>query len=133
MQLAHLVSSQYVPNATTLLTLLIFFKSRSRYDLYKQVLGLKFHDTLIKLVHNDDYVDLMANLGTLVHSRIKQFVSSFLLYPLASCPRVFQVLNPPKTLILSTIPGIFKAMATAPIIWPYYGIFLHSACPANCA
>jgi hypothetical protein len=84
MQLAHLVSSQYVPNATTLLILLIFSKSRSRYDLYKQVLGLKFHDTLIKLVHNDDYVDLMANLGALVHSRIKQFVSSFLLYRLAA-------------------------------------------------
>ena len=133
MLLAHLALSQYVPNATTLLTLLILFKSRSRYDLYKQVLGLKFHDMLIKLVHNDDYVDLMVNLGTLVHSRIKQFVSSFLLYPMASSSHVFQVLNPSKTLVLSTVPDIFKAMAATPIIWPHHRIFLHTACPANWA
>jgi len=118
---------------STLPILLILFKSRSRYDLYKQVLGLKFHDALIKLVHNDDYVDPMVNLGTLVHSRIKQFVSLFLFYPMPPFSGIFQVLNPPKALILSTIPDIYEAMAPAPTTRPYYGIFFHPACPANCA
>ncbi|KAF8973209.1 hypothetical protein BDZ97DRAFT_665381 [Flammula alnicola] len=45
--------------------------SRSKYDLYKQVLGLNFQNALIRSVQNDDYIDPMATLGALVHNRIK--------------------------------------------------------------
>ncbi|KDR75835.1 hypothetical protein GALMADRAFT_156774 [Galerina marginata CBS 339.88] len=45
--------------------------ARSRYDLYKQVLNLKFQNALIRLVHNGDYIDSMTTLGALVHNRIK--------------------------------------------------------------
>ncbi|KAH9485425.1 Protein CSF1 [Psilocybe cubensis] len=45
--------------------------SRSKHDLYKQVLNLKFRKPSIRLVHNDDYVDPMTVVGSLVHGRLK--------------------------------------------------------------
>ncbi|PPQ67263.1 hypothetical protein CVT25_005847 [Psilocybe cyanescens] len=45
--------------------------SRSKYDLYKQVLNLKFRKSSMRLVHNDDYVDPMTIIGSLVHGRLK--------------------------------------------------------------
>ncbi|KAF9475774.1 hypothetical protein BDN70DRAFT_996181 [Pholiota conissans] len=50
--------------------------SRSKYDLYKQILGLKLQNTLFHLVQNDDYVDPMASLGSLVHTGIKRHLTS---------------------------------------------------------
>ena len=49
-------------------------QSRSPHDLYKQVLGLKFDNPQVHLVQNDDFVDPMATLGGVIHSRIQQFV-----------------------------------------------------------
>ncbi|KAF8161147.1 hypothetical protein B0H34DRAFT_654233 [Crassisporium funariophilum] len=46
--------------------------SRSQYDLYKQILDFKFQNALVRFVQNEDYVDPMTTLGSLVHSRIKQ-------------------------------------------------------------
>ncbi|KAF9529375.1 hypothetical protein CPB83DRAFT_789894 [Crepidotus variabilis] len=45
--------------------------SRSALDLYKQVMNLRFQSALIRLVENDDFVDPMAIVGGLVHSRVK--------------------------------------------------------------
>lgn len=49
-------------------------QSRSPRDLYKQVLELKLDSPQIHFVQNDDFVDTMATLGGVVHSRIQQFV-----------------------------------------------------------
>ena len=49
-------------------------QSRSPLDLYKQVLGLKFNNSQIHFVQNDDFVDPMATLGGVIHRRIQQFV-----------------------------------------------------------
>lgn len=49
----------------------ILFKSRSIYDLYKQVLNLRFQAARVRLVENDDFVDSMNTIGGIVHSRVK--------------------------------------------------------------
>jgi len=54
-----------------LFTDVVHIQSRSKYDYYKQVLSLHFQSALIRLVDNDDFVDPMAILGGLVHSRVK--------------------------------------------------------------
>ncbi|KAF9012385.1 hypothetical protein BDQ17DRAFT_1496756 [Cyathus striatus] len=46
--------------------------SKSKHDLYKQLLSLKFKNASIRYVHNDDYVDSMTTIGNLVHNRIAQ-------------------------------------------------------------
>ncbi|PPQ63980.1 hypothetical protein CVT24_009409 [Panaeolus cyanescens] len=45
--------------------------AKSKYDLYRQNLNLRFHQPLIQLVRNDDYVDQMSTIGSLIHNRIK--------------------------------------------------------------
>ncbi|KAJ3517254.1 hypothetical protein NLJ89_g626 [Agrocybe chaxingu] len=46
--------------------------SKSKFDLYKQVLGIKFQRPLVRLIKNEDYVDPMAVLGGHIHHRIRQ-------------------------------------------------------------
>ncbi|KAF9465079.1 hypothetical protein BDZ94DRAFT_1351083 [Collybia nuda] len=48
-------------------------KSRSKYDLHKQVLALKFQNVSVRFVRNADYVDPMTTMGELVQSRIAQY------------------------------------------------------------
>lgn len=48
-------------------------KSRSKLDLYRQVLALKFQHALIRYVRNEDYVDVMSTIGELVHGHIMQY------------------------------------------------------------
>ena len=66
---------QFVVDFVSFIPFLLRIKqSRSPHDLYKQVLGLKFHNPQIHFVQNDDFVDPMATLGGVIHGRIQQFV-----------------------------------------------------------
>ncbi|EAU91786.1 hypothetical protein CC1G_04554 [Coprinopsis cinerea okayama7 len=47
--------------------------SRSKYDLYKQNLNLKFQHALVRYVDNEDYVESMNCLGAILHDRIKRY------------------------------------------------------------
>lgn len=47
-------------------------QSRSKHDLYKQVLDLKFQGALVRYMENEDYVDSMVDSGTYLHERTKQ-------------------------------------------------------------
>ncbi|CAA7261639.1 unnamed protein product [Cyclocybe aegerita] len=46
--------------------------SKSKFDLYKQVLGIKFQHPLVRLIKNEDYIDPMAALGGHIYHRIRQ-------------------------------------------------------------
>ncbi|KAG9221064.1 hypothetical protein CCMSSC00406_0005497 [Pleurotus cornucopiae] len=48
-------------------------QSRSKHDLYKQVLDLKFQGALVRYMENDDYVGSMVDSGTSLHERTKQY------------------------------------------------------------
>ncbi|KAF8906482.1 hypothetical protein CPB84DRAFT_389294 [Gymnopilus junonius] len=52
--------------------------SKSRYDLYKQVLNLKFQKSLVRLVPNEDYVNPITALGAVIHDRIGRLVTFWL-------------------------------------------------------
>lgn len=47
-------------------------KSRSKFDLYKQVLNLKFRNALVRLMDNEDFADAMSTVGGLLHDRIER-------------------------------------------------------------
>lgn len=47
-------------------------QSRSKYDLYKQLLNLTFQNALIRFVDNEDYADPMAEVGRLLYDRIQR-------------------------------------------------------------
>lgn len=49
-------------------------QSRSKFDLHKQVLALKFQNALVRFVRNVEYVDPMTTMGELVQARIAQCV-----------------------------------------------------------
>jgi hypothetical protein len=53
-------------------------QSRSKFDLHKQVVALKFQNALIRFVRNADYVDPMTTMGELVQGRIIQYVNRLL-------------------------------------------------------
>ncbi|TFK44762.1 hypothetical protein BDQ12DRAFT_730786 [Crucibulum laeve] len=60
-------------------------QSKSKNDLYKQVLAMKFQNASFRLVENEDYVDPMTAIGEVVHSRVEQYstlakASSYLSY-----------------------------------------------------
>ncbi|KAJ7770170.1 hypothetical protein DFH07DRAFT_1004242, partial [Mycena maculata] len=48
-------------------------QSRSKYDLYKQLLHLSFQQALIRYVHNEDYQGPMAATGELLRNPIKTY------------------------------------------------------------
>ncbi|KAF9450414.1 hypothetical protein P691DRAFT_468038 [Macrolepiota fuliginosa MF-IS2] len=48
-------------------------QARSRCDLYKQVLALKFHNAVIQMAENERYVDPMSTLGEVIHDRVDQY------------------------------------------------------------
>lgn len=52
-------------------------QSRSKHDLYKQILSLKFQNALVRYVQNEQYVDPMTTTGELVHNRVVQYVLHF--------------------------------------------------------
>lgn len=47
---------------------------RSKCDLYKQVLALKFRNAVIRLAENEQFIDPMSTLGELIHDRVDQYV-----------------------------------------------------------
>ncbi|RDB25364.1 Protein CSF1 [Hypsizygus marmoreus] len=60
-------------------------ESRSRFDLYKQLVSIKFQHALVRYVENENYADPMTSVGGLVHGRIIQYstlsrASSYLSY-----------------------------------------------------
>ncbi|KXN92475.1 Protein CSF1 [Leucoagaricus sp. SymC.cos] len=48
-------------------------QAKSKCDLYKQVLALKFRNAVIHLADNEQYVDPMSTLGELLHDRVDQY------------------------------------------------------------
>lgn len=75
-QREHLVLWRFDNDAVTLDLELNSHQSRSKFDLYKQLLSLKFQHALIRYVENEDYADPMTSMGELVHGRITQCVST---------------------------------------------------------
>lgn len=55
-------------------------QARSKFDLHKQVLALKFQNALVRFVRNAEYVDPMTTMGELVQGRIAQYVNPRLLF-----------------------------------------------------
>ncbi|XP_006461147.1 hypothetical protein AGABI2DRAFT_185437 [Agaricus bisporus var. bisporus H97] len=60
-------------------------RARSKYDLHKQALALKFRNVVMQLAENEDYVDPTSTLGELLHERVDQYptlrnASSYLSY-----------------------------------------------------
>ncbi|KAF6761220.1 hypothetical protein DFP72DRAFT_34729 [Ephemerocybe angulata] len=50
--------------------------SRSKFDLYKQLLNLTFRNALVRLVENEDYADNMSTVGGLLHDRVQRYKPS---------------------------------------------------------
>ncbi|TFK25683.1 hypothetical protein FA15DRAFT_334222 [Coprinopsis marcescibilis] len=50
--------------------------SRSKFDLYKQNLHLKFQNALIRYVENEDYIESMNDLGAILQDRIRRYNTS---------------------------------------------------------
>lgn len=50
-------------------------QARSKYDLHKQALALKFRNVVMQLAENEDYVDPTSTLGELLHERVDQYVA----------------------------------------------------------
>lgn len=48
-------------------------KARSKCDLYRQVLALKFRNAVIRLAENEQFIDPMSTLGELIHDRVDQY------------------------------------------------------------
>lgn len=46
-------------------------KSRSKYDLYKQMLTLRFKQALIHYVENERYRDSMSSTGEVIEARME--------------------------------------------------------------
>jgi hypothetical protein len=58
------------------------FQARSKYDLHKQILSLKFQQALIRYVQNEEFQDPMFTTGRMVDEHIKG--SQYVLWPVVS-------------------------------------------------
>ncbi|KAJ3575090.1 hypothetical protein NP233_g1335 [Leucocoprinus birnbaumii] len=60
-------------------------QARSQYDLYKQILALRFRNAVIQFAENEQFVDPMSTIGGILHDRVDQYptlrnASSYLSY-----------------------------------------------------
>lgn len=94
---------------------LLCVQSKSVLDLYKQVLDLKFHNALVQLVQNENYVDPMPTLGGLVHARVKQYVYA------TSLPNQFSLVVARNPTLQK--PTVYQSYRTFDRLWRQFGLY----------
>lgn len=94
------------------------------------MLDLKFQNALIQLVQNEEYVDPMLTLGTLVHARVKQYV--YVRYHIITLiSLLLQAPYSAKARSVSIIPDIRQTLAAIWIIPRYLGLFRNQTFAKN--